>query len=133
MRCSARRTSAGCSPYRAGRCGREHPRLANRIVQFERLEAQLQGTSCDVALCCLGSTLRKAGSRKAFRAVDIDCVLTFARAARTAGARRFVVMSSVGADRQSRNFYLRTKGEMEAGVEAHGLRRRSTSCSRRCC
>ena len=42
--------------------GREHPRLANRIVQFERLEAQLQGTRCDAALCCLGTTLRQAGS-----------------------------------------------------------------------
>jgi uncharacterized protein YbjT (DUF2867 family) len=97
--------------------GREHPRLANRIVQFERLETQLKGTSCDVALCCLGTTLRKAGSQQRFRAVDVDCVLAFARAARGAGARRFVVVSSVGADPQSRNFYLRTKGEMEQGLE----------------
>lgn len=101
--------------------GREHPRLANRIVQFERLEAQLKGTRCDVALCCLGTTLRKAGSQQAFRAIDVDCVLAFARAARTAGARRFVVISSVGADRASRNFYLRTKGEMEAGAEGIGF------------
>jgi uncharacterized protein YbjT (DUF2867 family) len=101
--------------------GREHPRLANRIVQFERLEAQLKGTRCDVALCCLGTTLRKAGSQQAVRAIDVDCVLAFARAARTAGARRFVVISSVGADRASRNFYLRTKGEMEAGAEGIGF------------
>jgi uncharacterized protein YbjT (DUF2867 family) len=101
--------------------GREHPRLANRIVQFERLEAQLKGTRCDVALCCLGTTLRKAGSQQAFRAIDVDCVLAFARAAWTAGARRFVVISSVGADRASRNFYLRTKGEMEAGAEGIGF------------
>jgi uncharacterized protein YbjT (DUF2867 family) len=101
--------------------GREHPRLANRIVPFERLEAQLQGTSCDAALCCLGTTLRKAGSQQAFRAVDVDCVLAFARAARAGGARRFVVVSSVGAQRAARNFYLRTKAEMEAGVEALGF------------
>jgi uncharacterized protein YbjT (DUF2867 family) len=101
--------------------GREHPRLANRIVQFERLEAQLQGISCDAALCCLGTTQRKAGSQQAFRAVDVDCVLAFARAARAAGARRFAVISSVGAQRASRNFYLRTKAEMEAGVEALGF------------
>lgn len=42
--------------------GREHPRLANRIVQFERLETQLQGVRCNVALCCLGSTIARAGS-----------------------------------------------------------------------
>jgi uncharacterized protein YbjT (DUF2867 family) len=48
-------------------------------------------------------------------------VLAFARAAKAAGARRFVVVSSIGADRGSRNFYLRTKGEMEAGLEALGF------------
>src|SRR5260370_8702918 len=57
--------------------GREHPRLANRIVQFEHLEAQLKGASCDAALCCLGTTIRQAGSQPRFRAVDIDCVLAF--------------------------------------------------------
>jgi uncharacterized protein YbjT (DUF2867 family) len=97
--------------------GRDHPRLANRIVQFERLESQLQGVTCDVALCCLGTTIRQAGSQQRFRAVDLDGVLTFARAARAAKAQRFVVMSSVGADPQARNFYLRTKGEMEEQLE----------------
>jgi uncharacterized protein YbjT (DUF2867 family) len=101
--------------------GREHPRLANRIVQFERLEAQLKGVTCDAALCCLGTTLRKAGSQERFRAVDVDCVLSFARAARAANARRFVVISSVGANPGSRNFYLRTKGEMEEDLEGVGF------------
>jgi uncharacterized protein YbjT (DUF2867 family) len=101
--------------------GREHPRLANRIVQFERIETQLKGTTCDVALCCLGTTLRKAGSQERFRAVDVDGVLAFARAARAAGARRFVVMSSVGANPTARNFYLRTKGDMEEEVEGVGF------------
>ena len=100
---------------------REHPRLANRIVQFDRLEAQLKGATCNAALCCLGTTLRKAGSRERFRAVDIDSVLSFARAARAADARRFVVISSVGADPSSRNFYLRTKGEMEEDLEGVGF------------
>ena len=101
--------------------GRDHPRLANRIVQFERLESQLQGVTCDVAFCCLGTTIRQAGSPQRFRAVDLDCVLAFARAARAANAQRFVVMSSVGADPQSRNFYLRTKGEMEEQLAAVGF------------
>ncbi len=101
--------------------GREHPRLANRIVQFERLESQLKGTACDAALCCLGTTLRKAGSQQRFRAVDVDCVLAFARAAKAANASRFIVISSVGADPNSRNFYLRTKGEMEEELEGIGF------------
>jgi uncharacterized protein YbjT (DUF2867 family) len=101
--------------------GREHPRLANRIVQFERLEAQLKGVGCDVALCCLGTTQRQAGSEEAFRAVDLDGVLAFARAAKTAGGRRFVVVSSVGANPRARNFYLRTKGEMEEQLVGLGF------------
>jgi uncharacterized protein YbjT (DUF2867 family) len=101
--------------------GREHTRLANRIVQFDRLEAQLQGATCDVALCCLGTTIARAGSRENFREVDVDYVLAFARAARAARAQRFVVMSSVGANPASRNFYLRTKGEMEEELEGVGF------------
>jgi uncharacterized protein YbjT (DUF2867 family) len=100
---------------------REHPRLANRIVQFERLEAQLQGIVCDVALCCLGTTIARAGSRERFREVDVDHVVAFARAALAAGASRLVVMSSAGADSRSRSFYLRTKGEMEEQLEGLGF------------
>ena len=102
--------------------GREHSRLANRIVQFENIETQLKGISCEAALCCLGTTIRQAGSRERFRAVDLEAVLAFARVAKAAGARRFVVISSVGANPASRNFYLRTKGEMEEELEARRLR-----------
>ena len=112
--------------------GREHSRLANRIVKFESIEAQLKGVTCDAALCCLGTTLRQAGSQERFRAVDVDAVLAYARVAKAANARRFVVISSVGADPASRNFYLRTKGEMEEALETLGSSP-STSCSPRSC
>jgi uncharacterized protein YbjT (DUF2867 family) len=100
---------------------RENARLANRIVQFDRMETQLQGVSCDVALCCRATTLARAGSRENLREVDVDYVIAFARTALAARAQRFVVMSSAGADPRSRNFYLRTKGEMEAELEALGF------------
>jgi len=101
--------------------GREHPRLANRIVRFEQIETQLKGVSCHVALCALGTTIREAGSEQAFRQVDVDAVLAFARAAKAAQAQRFVVVSSVGADPRSKNFYLRTKGEMEEALVGVGF------------
>ena len=101
--------------------GREHPRLANRIVQFDRLEAQLKGITCHVALCALGTTIRQAGSQADFRQVDMDYVLAFARAAKAAQAQRLVVISSVGADADSKTFYLRTKGEMEQALAALGF------------
>ncbi|HEY0710746.1 MAG TPA: NAD(P)H-binding protein [Polyangia bacterium] len=75
------------------------------------------------ALCALGTTIKKAGSQAAFRAVDHDAVIAFATWARAAGATRFVVVSSVGADAGASNFYLRVKGEMEAGLRALGFSR----------
>ena len=73
------------------------------------------------AFCCLGTTIRLAGSQAAFRAVDFDAVLAFARAAGHAGVRRFAVVSSLGADPASRNFYNRVKGEMEAELQRLGF------------
>jgi uncharacterized protein YbjT (DUF2867 family) len=97
---------------------REHPRLANRTVQFDKIDAQLAGFSCHTAFCCLGTTIRAAGSEQAFRRVDVDYVLAIARVAQ---AQRFVVVSSVGANAGSANFYLRTKGEMEEALIAMNL------------
>jgi uncharacterized protein YbjT (DUF2867 family) len=63
--------------------------------------------------CALGTTIRKAGSQAAFRHVDMELPLRAARESLKAGAEQFIVVSSVGADASSKNFYLRTKGEME--------------------
>jgi uncharacterized protein YbjT (DUF2867 family) len=79
--------------------------------------------AADAAISTLGTTMRKAGSEAAFAAVDRDMVLTFAAAARKAGTRRFLTVSSAGADRASRNFYLHLKGEVEAELEALGFDR----------
>jgi uncharacterized protein YbjT (DUF2867 family) len=96
----------------------EHARLANRVVRFDApLESQLKGLKCQDAFCCLGTTLRAAGSTTAFRAVDHDLVIAYARAALALGAERFVLVSSVGANARARNLYLRVKGEVELAVE----------------
>jgi uncharacterized protein YbjT (DUF2867 family) len=101
--------------------GREHPRLANRVVVFNRMAEQLKGLVAHDAYCCLGTTIGEAGTQEAFREVDIDAVLLFAQAARAAQVSRFVVVSSVGADTRSSKFYLRTKGEMEEAITAVGF------------
>jgi len=101
----------------------EHARLANRVLRIDApLEGQLEGLAVQDAFCCLGTTLRAAGSQAAFRAVDHDLVLAFARAARAAGAERLVIVSSVGADVASSHFYLRVKGETERDLAALRLR-----------
>ena len=77
----------------------------------------------DAVICALGTTRRKAGGNAAFRRVDHDLVLDAARAARAAGAQGFVHVSSVNADAGSRNFYIRTKGEVERELRALKFRR----------
>ena len=66
----------------------------------------------------LGTTIKKAGSEEAFRKVDFDVSLALARESAKAGARQFLIVSSVGADPRSRNFYLRVKGEIEERINA---------------
>jgi uncharacterized protein YbjT (DUF2867 family) len=96
----------------------DHPRMANRVVRFEAsLQAQLKGLQCQDAFCCLGTTMRDAGSQSAFRAVDHDLVLEFSQLALSCGAERLVVVSAVGANAASKNFYLRVKGETEKALE----------------
>ncbi|WP_313212201.1 oxidoreductase [Stutzerimonas nitrititolerans] len=95
----------------------EHPRLDNPIGPLRTLLPQLSG-DIDTAFCCLGSTLKEAGSQEAFRAIDHDLVLAFAERARELGARRLLVISSLGANPQSNLFYCRTKGEMEEALQA---------------
>lgn len=70
----------------------------------------------DEAYCCLGTTRAKAGSAEAFRKVDLDAVVAFARAASAAGARHFALVSSSGANARSMFLYPRTKGEAERAV-----------------
>lgn len=96
----------------------EHAKFANRILRFESLEAELGNLTCQDAFCCLGTTMHQAGSEAAFRAVDHDLILRFARAARAAGAQQLIAVSSVAADAASRHLYLRVKGETESALEA---------------
>lgn len=89
----------------------------------ERLRAALSGETLDAYVSCLGTTLKTAGSREAFIAVDRELVLRMARIARELGARQAIVVSSAGASRQSGNFYLRVKGEVEDSLEKMGFDR----------
>jgi uncharacterized protein YbjT (DUF2867 family) len=101
----------------------DHTRLANRVVRFEAsLQAQLKGLQCQDAFCCLGTTIRDAGSQSAFRAVDLELVQEFAQLAFNCGAERLVVVSALGANAASKNFYMRVKGEMEKALEAKRFR-----------
>jgi uncharacterized protein YbjT (DUF2867 family) len=92
-----------------------HDKLASHEIDFRdkaSIAARLP-PHLDVAFCCLGTTIKQAGSREAFRAVDYDAVLAYAAAAKERGAARFLIVTSMGATAQTANFYLRVKGEVE--------------------
>lgn len=89
------------------------PNVTQHVAPSEDWASIIAGLSLDVAISCLGTTMRTAGSRDAFRAVDHDLVLAFAKAARDSGARHMISVSSVGAMPASSSFYLRTKAEVE--------------------
>jgi uncharacterized protein YbjT (DUF2867 family) len=98
-----------------------HARIEPQLVDFARLDDE-PAVEATHAFCALGTTIAKAGSQEAFRRVDHDAVLAFARYARRSGAGRFLLVSSVGADPRASNFYLRVKGEVEQAVARVGFR-----------
>lgn len=87
-------------------------KLSQKVLPLEAL-ASLELPPIDDVFCALGTTIRKAGSQEAFRHVDYELPLAAADQALKFGARQFVLVSSIGADSKSKNFYLRTKGELE--------------------
>ncbi|KHK61606.1 oxidoreductase [Pseudomonas frederiksbergensis] len=95
----------------------EHPHLENPVGEPAELLQRLEGP-VDIAFCCLGTTIKKAGSEQAFRAVDLDLVVAFAKRARELGARHLIAISALNADAKSSIFYNRVKGEMEAALKA---------------
>ncbi|ACS85055.1 NAD-dependent epimerase/dehydratase family protein [Musicola paradisiaca] len=95
------------------------PRVTTHIVDFAQLPATLPAV--DEVFLALGTTLRAAGNRAAFRAVDFSANLAVAKAAVAAGATRVAMVSAVGASTQSSAFYSRTKGELEDALSALNL------------
>jgi uncharacterized protein YbjT (DUF2867 family) len=103
--------------------GLVHSGLREHLAPTADWPGIAESLRAEAAVSALGTTMRQAGSKSAFQAVDLDTVVAFARSAAAAGARRMVTVSSVGADPGSANFYLRIKGEMESALEGMGFER----------
>ncbi|MFP3518275.1 oxidoreductase [Pseudomonas sp. SIMBA_077] len=95
----------------------DHPHLENPVGDPAVFLPQLSGP-VEVAFCCLGTTIKQAGSEEAFRAVDHDMVVAFGKRALEMGAKHLIVISAIGADPKSSVFYNRVKGEMEQSLRA---------------
>ena len=107
---------------RAPPAGTFPPSVEVVTLDFARLEQASAELGATHVCCALGTTMKQAGSREAFRTVDHDYVLAVARGALAGGARHFVLVSALGADPTSSFFYNRVKGEVEQAVLALGYR-----------
>ena len=93
--------------------------LVTDLAQLPAVQARLRG---DLYFCCLGTTIKAAGSQANFETVDHAAVVAFARIAKAHGAKSLTLVSAMGADAGSMVFYNRVKGRTEADVKALGLR-----------
>ncbi len=97
----------------------EHPNLVQIRYNFDWPNAELvQG---DELFCCLGTTIKTAGSQAAFRKVDYDYVLETAQLSLANGAKKMALVSSMGANKNSRVFYSKIKGQIEDAVSQLGF------------
>jgi len=87
------------------------PRIESHVVNFDALDSDL--FAVDQIICALGTTMKQAGSKEAFRRVDLEYPLAMAKLGLARGARHFLLVSALGADVESRIFYNRVKGELE--------------------
>jgi uncharacterized protein YbjT (DUF2867 family) len=91
----------------------QHEKLVHLVADFDECEALGDWMTADDVFCCLGTTIKKAGSQDAFRRVDFDYTIKLAALTQHCGARQFLIVTSLGADSHSRIFYSRVKGEIE--------------------
>lgn len=91
-------------------------KLDERIVNFDLLRSYPDWPRVDAIICALGTTMRDAGSRERFRAVDQGYVAALAARGIEEGASQFLLVSAIGANPRSLVFYSRVKGEAEASV-----------------
>ncbi|WP_340006458.1 oxidoreductase [Paenibacillus sp. FSL K6-0276] len=100
----------------------EHPKLKQIVVDWENLTRYTESfEGVHSIFCCLGTTIKKAGSQEKFERVDLHYPLDAAAIARDKGVKQFLAVSSMGASAKSRNFYSRTKGRAEDGLIAIGF------------
>ena len=91
------------------------------IIDFDEFLDQGHLPDCEHIYICLGTTIKKAGSQESFKKVDLDYCLGFAKKARESGATTISLVTSVGANADSKNFYLKTKGKLENEIKAMGF------------
>ncbi len=99
--------------------GVQHAKIEEVITDFSDLhKVEQKFLGFEVLFCCIGTTMKIAGSKEAFMKVDYNIPIQLAESAVRKDVKKFIVISSLGADPKSSNFYLQTKGRMEEKIGA---------------
>jgi uncharacterized protein YbjT (DUF2867 family) len=103
---------------------RSKPHLQSRLLsqlQSSNQDQSKSNSDSDILICCLGTTIKAAGSRAAFSHVDFDLVLSSAKAAKTSGIKRMMLISAINANANSSVFYSKIKGQVEQAAKSLGF------------
>ena len=100
-----------------------HPKLREHIIDFNSVASYTEIIKGDCVFCCLGTTIKTAGSQKAFIKVDHDLPVEFAKIVKQNGCEKFLLISSLGANKTSSNFYLKVKGQVETDIDSIRFKR----------
>jgi uncharacterized protein YbjT (DUF2867 family) len=98
--------------------GEKHPRLEEQLFPLDEMSRHPDLFAVDTIFCALGTTIKVAGSREAFRRVDYEYPIAAAKLGVANGARQYALVSALGANAKSRIFYNRVKGEVERDLSA---------------
>jgi len=101
--------------------GYDNPKVQEEIVDYKNISSNETLFNVDIVYCTLGTTIRKAGSQEKFREVDFTYVVDSSKAAQKFGVKKFLLVTALGADKNSSIFYNKVKGETETEVINLGL------------
>lgn len=98
-------------------------KLEQKIVDFNDNDSLLVAIdNSDAVFCTIGTTQKKVkGDKEAYRKVDYDIPVKMARFCKMTGCESFILVSAIGANSKSKNFYLKLKGEVEEVIQAIGI------------
>jgi uncharacterized protein YbjT (DUF2867 family) len=99
-----------------------HSKLENIVLDFERLNEHQANLKADDVFCCLGTTIKKVKTKEKFRKVDFDYPVELANLTRANGAEQYLLVSALGADKNSKIFYNQVKGEVEVAIGQLGFK-----------
>lgn len=98
-----------------------HRKLVQLVIDFDKLDDRAAAITGHAIFCCLGSTIKKTPDLAVYRKIDHDYPLKLAQLAKQNGVEQYHLVSAIGANSRSSNFYTKMKGDVEEAIENVGL------------